>query len=268
MDWNSLPELSLAKSKLLRKLQSRKHRRQEGLFVAEGVRLVEEAEGCGAGIEWAVAARTDDSRCTALVERLAETAEVYRSGDKELAGLLDAMHPQPVAAICRIPDHSLETISLPGKALVVLCDTLRSPGNFGAVVRTAAAAGCTAVIAAGSGVDPWNPKAVRGSMGAVFRLPVIVSGNPEQLAEYLADNEFTTYLADMSGTNLFTLQNIPDRCALIIGGEAQGPGAFSACLSSGRLTIPMAPGAESLNASVAAGIILYHLSHAHHPEAR
>ncbi len=262
MDWNALPDLSTAKGKLLRKLQARKHRRREGLFVAEGVRLVEEAAGCDAGIEWAVAAETDEPRCTALVERLTRQTEVCRAGDRELSRLLDTASPQGVAALCRIPDHKLETLALPGKALIVICDTIRDPGNLGAIVRTAAAAGCTAVVVAGQSVDPWNPKAVRGSMGAVFRLPVIVSDSPDQCAEYLGDNHFTTYLANMSGTDLFTLQDIPDRCALIIGGEAGGAGAFSARLHSAAVSIPMARGAESLNAAVAAGIIIYQLSHA------
>ena len=260
MNLNALPDLSKAKGKLLRKLQGRKHRRQERLFVAEGVRLVEEAASFGAGIEWAVTSGTDDPRCTALVERLKNIAEVYQTGDKELSVLLDAANPQSVAAVCRIPDHKLETIVLPVKAMIVLCDSLRDPGNLGAVVRTADAAGCSAVIVAGSCVDPWNPKAVRGSMGAVFRLPVIECYNPELLAEYLEANNFNTYLADMDGENLFTLQDIPERCAVLIGGEAEGTGAFSASLNSTAVSIPMTQGAESLNAAVAAGIIIYHLS--------
>ncbi len=261
LDWKTLPELSTAKSKLLRKLQARKYRRREGLFVAEGVRLVEEAAACGAGIEWAVAAATDDPRCTALVEQLSGVTEVYLADDKELSALLDAANPQAVAAVCRLPEYGLETLDPPEQALIVICDTLRDPGNFGAVVRTAAAAGCSAVVAAGSGVDPWNPKAVRGSMGAVFRLPVIECDSPERLAGYLEANNFTTYLADMGGVNLYSLQNIPSRCAVVIGGEAGGAGAFSARLNPTALSIPMAPGAESLNAAVAAGIMIYQLSH-------
>ncbi len=268
MDWNALPDLSAARGKLLRKLQARKHRAREGLFVAEGVRLVEEAAGCDAGIEWAVAAETDEPRCTALVERLARQTEVCRAGDRELSRLLDTASPQGVAALCRIPDHKLESLVLPARALIVICDTLRDPGNLGAVVRTAAAAGCAAVVVAGQSVDPWNPKAVRGSMGAVFRLPVIVSDSPARCAGYLEDNHFTTYLADMGGTDLFTLQKVPDRCALIIGGEAGGAGAFSARLHSAAVSIPLAPGAESLNAAVAAGIIIYHLRQAQHGAGR
>ena len=227
--------------------------------MAEGVRLVEEAHRCGALIEWATATETDDSRAEALVEQLTGHTSVYITGRDSLANLLDTSMPQGVAAVCRIPETSLETLELPKRALVVICDSLRDPGNFGAVVRTASAAGCAAVIAAGESVDPWNPKAVRGSMGGVFRLPVVEAGSADELAGFLKEKGFSVFLADMRGENLFAIGGFPARSALIIGGEAEGAGRFTAGLESQAVSIPMASGAESLNAAVAAGIAIYHV---------
>jgi TrmH family RNA methyltransferase len=259
LDWNSLAPLSAAKMTLLRKLKLRKHRREEGLFVAEGVRLVEEAERSGARLEWAVAAESDEPRALALIASLAAKTDLYRTDPKTLAGLLDTSSPQSVAAVCKMPGCSLDSLPLDERALIVISDNLRDPGNFGAVVRTAAAAGCAAVIAAGEGVDPWNPKAVRGSMGGVFRLPIIEAGSTGELAPFLKENEFVTYLADMAGADLFATEQFPSRCALIIGGEAEGAGA-TAGLEALPLSIPMAAGVESLNAAVAAGIMIYQIS--------
>ncbi|MBW7998260.1 MAG: RNA methyltransferase [Candidatus Glassbacteria bacterium] len=259
MDWNSLPKLSTARGKLLRKLKSRKHRREQGLFVAEGVRLVEEVVRWAAEIEWAVAAETDDPRGRNLITRLAGETRVFRTGARNLDSLLDAVAPQPVAAVCRMPETGLDKLEIPGRALVVICDTLRDPGNFGAVVRTAAAAGCTAVVAAGNNVDPWNPKAVRGSMGGIFRLPVVECGEPGELAEFLDRHGFTVFLANMAGQSLFTVEKIPARCALILGGESGGVGECTAGLNQQPLSVPMTGGTESLNVAVAAGVMIYHL---------
>lgn len=260
MDWNSLPLLSAAREKQLRKLGSRKQRREQGLFVAEGVRLVEEALSSGAEIEWAVAAETGLSRSLDLISELSFSAPLYRASERELAGLLDTITPQPVAAVCRIPDMGLTDLEIPEESLLVVCDNLRDPGNFGAIVRTAAAAGCTAVVAAGSGVDPWNPKAVRGSMGAVFRLPVIESAGPGELAGFFEKHGFSGFLADMAGDNLFDATHFPSRCALVMGGEAEGAGDSLQGVDYTPLSVPMTEGTESLNVAVAAGIMIYQIT--------
>ena len=178
---------------------------------------------------------------------------MHRVKADKISGLLDSATPQSVAAVCRIEQCTLEQLALKEKSLLIICDSIRDPGNFGAITRTAAAAGCDAVIAGGEGVDPWSPKTVRGGMGAAFRIPVIACSGPSELKSFLHANGFEVFLADMGGKDIFSMQAVGNRLAIIIGGEAAGAGSFSEQLDCSPLSIPMPGGVESLNAAVAAG---------------
>jgi TrmH family RNA methyltransferase len=94
-------------------------------------------------------------------------------------------------------------------------------------------------------------------MGGVFRMPVVEDVTTEQLRSFLKENGYIVYLADMRGENMLGLNSFPDRTAIIIGGEAEGAGSFTSGIENSRIAIPMVSGAESLNASVAAGILIY-----------
>jgi RNA methyltransferase, TrmH family len=264
---DSLTPLSRSGETLLGKLGQRKYRKIEGLFVAEGVRLLEEALECGVTIAWAVAAPSGSDgegltpRARALVERIVSLgAPVYRAEPRVLKRVLDPVQPQPVAAVCRIPDRALETWSVPERALVAVCDRINQPGNLGSLIRVAAASGADAVIAVPGTVDFYNPKCVRGAMGALFRLHALDAGSPEALLDFLGRHSFAVYEAAAGGTDIFEAGDFPARTAVIFGSEAEGSLSLPPGPSRPRLSVPMYGGVESLNVAVAAGIILYRIA--------
>jgi len=254
----SLPPLSRAREKILFRLLTRKYRQAERLFLAEGVRLVEEALECGVQIEWAVAAPGAGERAARLVGKLGERGiPVCRAEEKVLRKALDVVTPQAVAAVCRQPESSLKDLSVPDQALAVVCDGLKEPGNLGAVVRVAASAGAHAVLAGPDTVDIFNPKVLRGSMGALFRMPVIGAANQAILRKFLSEHDFSVFTAAAGGENIFSIDRFPARTALVLGSEALGSVNFP---EARRVCIPMAREVESLNVAVAAGVILYEIS--------
>jgi TrmH family RNA methyltransferase len=131
---------------------------------------------------------------------------------------------------------------------------VRDPGNLGTILRSAEAAGVGQVILAPGTVDLYNPKAVRGAMGAHFRLPVAGLDWPA-IAGRLAGR--AVWLADAAGETPYDQVDWAVPSALIVGGEAAGAGDQAAALATGRVSIPMAGGAESLNAAMAATVILF-----------
>lgn len=258
---SNLPPIPGARLRQLVRLGSRKFRRKEGLFVVDGARLVEEALTSGIEIGWAVCAPDADERSRALATRLAEAGvDVFRVVRRDLERTLDTAAPQALAAVCRIPSRSLEDLEPGEKSRLAVCDGIGEPGNLGSIIRAAAAAACQAVLLAPGTVDPYNPRCVHGTMGALLRIPVIEVQDALHLAGFLERNRFSVFCADAGGENVFTVKRFPARCALVLGGEPRGPSEFTATLAPRWLGIPMAAGVESLNVAVAAGIILYRMA--------
>jgi TrmH family RNA methyltransferase len=148
--------------------------------------------------------------------------------------------------------------ALPAGLVVVSVD-VQDPGNLGTVVRSAEAAGATAVVVGRGeqGVDPWNPKVVRGSAGAVLGLPVVVADDPAAAVGALRARGFRAVGADGSASTVYTDTDLTGSIALVIGSEAHGlPAAVVAGLDV-VVAIPMAGATESLNAGVAASILMF-----------
>jgi TrmH family RNA methyltransferase len=136
----------------------------------------------------------------------------------------------------------------------VVADALRDPGNLGTLLRAAAASGADEVLLGPGTVDAYNPKVVRGAMGTHFRLPMATMTWPA-IASHL--NGLSIWLADVRGAVPYTKVDWTEPCALIVGGEAEGASPEAEELATGRISIPMQHGIESLNAAVAAAVILF-----------
>lgn len=262
---SSFPPLSRNAEKLLGKLSQRKWREEEGLFVAEGVRLAEETLKCGVEVVWAVCGPADKNtaageRSMALAANLAARGiPVYRAEESALRRVLNTVTPQGLAAVCRIPERRLTDWSPPERAVLAVCDRLSQPGNLGSLIRSAEAAGAAGVVLAPGTVDPYNPKTVRGAMGALFRLPVFQAPDENILREFLENNRFSLLEAAVGGEDIFAVQNYPLRSAVIFGSEAAGAELGAVLGGARRVSIPMRGAVESLNVAVAAGIILYEI---------
>lgn len=137
---------------------------------------------------------------------------------------------------------------------LLILDQLRNPGNLGTVLRAAAAAGVDGVILGPGSVDAYNPKVLRGSMGAHLRLPICTLDWPGIAGQV---NGLQVWVATADGETVYTDVNWTRPSALIIGNEATGCGPEAAALATGRVAIPMAAATESINAALAAGILLF-----------
>ncbi|MEW6094432.1 MAG: RNA methyltransferase [Chloroflexota bacterium] len=247
------------KLKLVRLLLGRPKERQEaGAFVAEGVRLVEEA--LAADWPFRFILHTDDLsvRGRDLVKNLTtkgvQTEEVPA---RLLDTLSDTGNTQGIIAVL---DHS--TLPIPHSLdFVLIPDQIRDPGNLGTLLRSAAAAGAQAVFLPPETTDAFAPKVVRAGMGAHFRLPIQALNWDEIRARTLRQAQgkasgLRIYLADMHGLPCWeTDLRLP--LALIIGGEAEGASAQARDLATASISIPMPGGSESLNASAAGAILMF-----------
>jgi TrmH family RNA methyltransferase len=249
--------LSRADEKVLHGLHRRKSREQAGLFLAEGVRVVEELAASSLDLVLvAISPSLEDTpRGRALSARLAERARVIHVSEAELARVAATDSPQGVVAAARMPRADLRSLPLPARASCLVLDGVQDPGNVGTLVRTADAFGVAAVIALPGTADPWNPKVVRASAGSSFRIPIAQLAASDALA-WLRDAGFRIWVADAAGTPVEALAPVP-RVALVAGNEGAGPGDETAVLADTRVAVPIRGRAESLNVAVATGILLY-----------
>ena len=239
------------KIKWFRRLQAdRQFRHREQTFVAEGFRWLKEVEHLN--IRPLVILATDqwleETTNREISQNLSE--KIWIVNDQVMAHASTMETPPGVLTALSIPTNLLpEKISL-----LLILDGISNPGNLGTIMRTAFAAGVEGVLLAPGCVDAFNPKAIRGGMGAQLRLPILRTDWTE--ISNLSRN-VRVWLASSLGTIGHTEVNWKLPSALIIGSEARGHGDSARALSSNQLYIPMAPGVESLNAAVATGIILF-----------
>lgn len=193
-----------------------------------------------------------------LLERAEQTgAAIYRAPDALFRLASEVETPQEVIFSCRQPKWTGD--ALDGKRQVLLLDGLQDPGNLGTILRTAEAFALGAVVLCEGCADPFSPKVVRSTMGAVFRLPCVSLPLREAVNRLRADGlpVYATALHEDS----VPLSEVPlGRAAVIIGSEGRGVSQEALALSDKRVIIPMAGRAESLNAGVAAAIVIYEMT--------
>ena len=243
--------------------------------------MVGEALASGVDIESVYVDRsaTPDGAVDSLLEAAyAAGSRVFDLAPGVLARVADTVSPQPVMAVVRqmdVPLAALRPGARPGTGaapaaaarpgtgagagadLVVVCVDLRDPGNAGTVLRSAEAAGATGLVCCDGSVDLFNPKTVRASAGSLFRLPVVAGGEPADVLAELGSWGLTRLASTPRGGAGYSEVDLTRPVALVVGNEAHGlPGGLDA-LIDGWLTIPMAGRAESLNAGMAAAVLLF-----------
>ena len=246
---------------LARDLSRRKARERAGLFVAEGVRAVEELLRSKLAIRGVLTAPqlADAPRGAALLEALSargdiETAEL---SERDFASAAETESPQGVLAVAEIPERSLEDYAGVSPLTLLVLDAVQDPGNVGTIIRTAAALGATATVALPGTVDLWNAKVVRSGMGTHFFHPAF-HATAESLATFLAASGAELWCADARGEAVGARPR-PARLALAVGNEGNGLTPATLERANALVALPIAPGVESLNVAVAAGILLHTL---------
>lgn len=238
--------------KSARSLQRKKERLKTGRFLIEGVRLVEEALLRGATLLEAfvspdfAAAETGRDLIGGL-ER--SGSHVVSVPERLLAEIAGTETPQGIVAVARIPDLPVEAGENP---LFLVLDGVRDPGNAGTILRTAQAAGVDAVFVLKGTADVWSPKVVRAGMGAHFALPIREIQSIDELPPVAQ-----LLVAESAGGTPYYDIDWARPTALVVGGEAAGASAETKRRATRRVFIPMARETESLNAAVAAAVILF-----------
>lgn len=177
--------------------------------------------------------------------------------DKVFKNLSDTVNPQGVLAIVRQPRYELEDMLKKSNGLLIFLENLQDPGNLGTILRTAEAAGCTGIIADKNTVDLFNPKVVRSTMGAAFRMPFISVDSLEDTVSMAKNAGFTFYAAHLGGEKSCYEFDYTEPTAFLIGNEGNGLTDEAAELADEKILIPMDGQAESLNAAMATGILIY-----------
>lgn len=227
---------------------------------AEGVRLVADAIARGVPVrEVLVAPRLVTTPAGRALRRELQPLgrPIHECADHVLERISRLTTHQGVIALLERPRHELAEIFTGRDApLVVVAAGVRDPGNLGALVRAAHAAGASGFVALEGGADPFGDKAVRGSAGSVLRLPVVAGADPKRVAAALGAGGIRGLVAVVRGGECYLDVDLRGPCALMVGGETGDLPEELAAVAR-PVTIPMAEGVESLNVAVAAGVLLY-----------
>lgn len=227
-------------------LKDRKGRRESGCFLVEGRKMVEEALSSAFDVE------------TVLVQEGMElpdglTMPVYELPAHVLAAVCDTKTPQGIAAVVRMKEQSAL-----GKHIVVL-DGVQDPGNVGTIIRTADAAGLDGVLLSTQCADVFSPKVLRATMGSIFRMNLRTTDDlPGELTK-LREKGYSILSSQLDGTPFYEREKVAEQFALVIGNEGNGVSEQVQQTATHRVRLPMRGGAESLNAAIAAAIMMYEL---------
>jgi TrmH family RNA methyltransferase len=241
------------KLKFIRALQGRaKERRETGAFLAEGIRLVEEAANANWPTRFVLFDETLNDRGMLQVEGLkSRGVDVEEISTSLMKSLSETESPQGILAVLELTNLPLPNLP----TFILIPDQIRDPGNLGTLLRTAAAAGVQAVLLPPETTDAFAPKVVRAGMGAHFRLP-IHSRTWDEIAQVVNLAGLQVLLAEMDGESCW-VTDLRQPLALVIGGEADGASPQARGLANGKISIPMPGQAESLNAGVAGSVLMF-----------
>lgn len=231
-----------------------KLRRAENVFIIEGTRMFEE---------------TPRDR----IEKVYVSESFYEKNPGCVSGLpneilsdsvflkaADTVAPQGIMAVVRRGELKREELLKKHNPFLLILDDLKDPGNLGTIMRTAEGAGVDAVIMSSDTVDIYTPKAVRATMGSIYRVPFIIETDLKSLLRELTSRGIRTYAAHLEGRKNYDEADYTGGCAFLIGNEGNGLRDEITDEATDRIIIPMKGSLESLNAAMAAGILMYEAS--------
>ena len=244
--------------KYISQLQKKaKLRNQDGVFVCEGRKMFEEVR---------VYAEASLVKAYASEEFFKEKGEAYFGGidyevvkDSVFASISETVTPQGIIAVVKQPVYSLEQMLKGTTVKLLMLEDLRDPGNLGTIMRTAEGAGMDGIIMSGGTVDIFNPKVVRSTMGAIFRVPFVYVDDFAGTISGLKAEGLSIFAAHLDGAEDYDKTEYTSKAAVMIGNEANGLTAETAALADKCIIIPMSGKLESLNASVAAALFMYEM---------
>ena len=252
-----MEKITSAKNPVVRDMKAmsqRKGREAQGRFLVEGEKMIREALGCGLAIHDVLALESHADFAESLSGR---GARVYQVPEGILSSVCDTKTPQGICASFDLP-VPLALDEAPD--ILVALDGVQDPGNVGTIWRTADAAGFRGILLGGGCADPLSPKVQRSAMGSGFRVPFMLEDDLPAALERLKAAGWAVIASDLHGQDFYSHPDPGARYALVIGNEARGISQAVRALATMLVRLPMRGGAESLNAAVAAGIMMYSLT--------
>ncbi|WP_077308147.1 TrmH family RNA methyltransferase [Terribacillus halophilus] len=235
-----------AQVKQWQKLKRKKERTKTNTFLVEGFHLVEEAITAGWTIEKLILREeTELPEWASHLEAETVSEHVFKS-------ITETETPQGIAAVVQMQDKKLKRHNR-----ILLLDAVQDPGNLGTIIRTADAAGYDAIYLGEGSADRYNDKVIRATQGSIFHLPVLTA-DLELLVPELQDIGYTVWAAALEGAVDYRAVSAPEKTALLVGNEGAGIDKRLIAQSDMAVKIPIFGKAESLNVSIATGILLYH----------
>lgn len=237
--------------------QKAKERRKDGVFLAEGIKMFEEAPA-GWIREVYISENFYNKVSKAQMEKLNQCGYEVVS-DTVFTKVSDTQTPQGVLCVLKQPEYTLMDLGMLRKSqpLVMVLEDIQDPGNLGTILRTGEGAGVTGVIMTKETVDIFNPKTIRATMGSIYRVPFLYVDSIAEAIEKLKKNNIQVYAAHLKGDRSYSELNFTRGTAFLIGNEGNGLKEETAALADTYLKIPMEGRVESLNAGVASAILMY-----------
>ena len=241
--------------KYIRKLKEKKYRDIDNVYIIEGEKIIKEAIEENVKIKYIVVSEDAAKSLKDDFKNIINNYSCIYVTSKVFSMLTDVITPQGILAVIERKNTNEKSINFSEEMIIVL-DGIGDPGNLGTIIRTIDSAGLSQVIISKNTVDTYNPKVVRSTMGAIFRVNVIVSDNIIKTLEQLKKQGYETI-----ATSLDTKQSVYDmgtgKKVVVIGNEANGVSEEVLQVVDKKVKIPMLGETESLNASVATGIVVY-----------
>lgn len=238
-------------------LRTRRGRKKQGRIIIDGVREVSRAVESGVElVELFVCPEACGEDGRELVAGVSDrTVDVLTVSPDVFHKLAFGSRIEGIVAVARRPQNSLESVHVAEDALVAVLDGVEKPGNVGAVLRSADAAGLSAMVVDG-GTDLYNPNVIRASLGAIFTLPVYAAGRDETLA-WLRQHDMNVFTTRVDGAVGYTEASYRGRCAIVLGNEAEGLSDVWMGDDITAVSLPLLGTVDSLNVSTTAAVLFY-----------
>lgn len=237
--------------------QKARERRSAGVFLAEGFKLFEEAPEEAIQEVYVSPDVPEKAAGRPLLQKKLERTGYETVAEGLFARMSDTQTPQGILCVLRRPEYRLEQLLDASAPLLLALENLQDPGNLGTIVRTGEGAGVTGIIMNRGTVDIFNPKAIRSTMGSIFRVPFLYVDSLREAIVEMHGRGIRTYAAHLEGKRYYDSFSFCGGTAFLIGNEGNGLSRETAELAGAYLKIPMEGRVESLNAAVAASLLMY-----------
>lgn len=236
---------------LLKLKKQSKERKKQKVFLVEGIRMFQEVPKDRVVKVYATKSFFDKH------EMLFAGVSYELVDDKIFKEISDTVTPQGVLAIVRQKQWKLdEILGISSQPCLLILENIQDPGNLGTMIRTGEGAGVTGVIMSRDTVDIYNPKVIRSTMGSIYRVPFFYAEDLKEVMKELNEHKIHSYAARLDGENVYQ-SNLKESCAFMIGNEGNGLSDDLSAMAERYIRIPMCGQVESLNAAIAATVLMY-----------